>query len=44
VRFKQKLVAISRVLMSQTPLHDPAHEPLPEFADRWFARYERGDD
>jgi hypothetical protein len=39
---KEKLVAGTRVLLSQTPFHDPAHEPLPEFADRWFDRYDRG--
>ena len=41
---KQKLVAVARVLMSQTPFHNPAHEPLPEFADEWFARWDRGGD
>lgn len=44
VPWKQKLGTAARVLMSQTPLHDPAKEPLPEFADRWFQRYNRGDD
>jgi hypothetical protein len=42
VPLKEKLVAGTRVLLSQTPFHDPAHEPLPEFADRWFDRYDRG--
>jgi hypothetical protein len=42
VPVKEKLVAGTRVLLSQTPFHDPAHEPLPEFADRWFDRYDRG--
>ena len=41
---KEKLVAGGRVLMSQTPFHNPAHEPLPAFADEWFARWERGGD
>jgi predicted metal-dependent hydrolase len=41
---KEILVAAGRVLLSQTPFHDPAHEPLPEFADRWFQRWERGGD
>lgn len=41
---KQSLVAGARVLLSQTPFHDPAHEPLPEIADRWFERWERGGD
>ena len=26
------------------PAARPAHEPTPEFADRWFARFDRGDD
>lgn len=42
--WKQKLSTTARVLMSQTPLHDPAQEPLPQFADEWFSRYNRGDD
>lgn len=41
---KQRLVAAARVLLSQKPFHDPAHEPLPEFADRWFGRWDAGDD
>lgn len=40
----QKLVAGMRILMSQTPFHNPAHEPLPTFADEWFARWDRGED
>ena len=36
--------AARRVLLSQTPFHDPAHEPLPELADRWFERWDRGGD
>ena len=44
VPWKQKISTTARVLMSQTPLHDPAKEPLPKFADRWFQRYDRGDD
>lgn len=27
------------LVRSQRPGHDPAHEPLPEFAARWFRRY-----
>ena len=41
---KQSLIAGARVLMSQTPFHNPAHEPLPELADRWFRRWESGGD
>jgi predicted metal-dependent hydrolase len=33
-----------RLLGSQTPHHDPDHQPLPVFADEWIARYDRGDD
>ncbi len=41
---KKILIAAGRVLLSQTPFNDPAREPLPEFADRWFERWERGGD
>jgi predicted metal-dependent hydrolase len=41
---KERLVAAGRVLMSQTPFHDPANDRLPEFADRWFARWKAGGD
>lgn len=41
---KEMLVAAGRVFLSQTPFHNPAHEPLPELADRWFERWERGGD
>jgi predicted metal-dependent hydrolase len=44
VALKEKLVAGTRVLLSQTPFHDPAQEPLPEFAARWFDRYDSGGD
>lgn len=44
IPWKRKLHTVSRILLSQTPVHDPAREPTPEFADRWFARYDRGDD
>jgi predicted metal-dependent hydrolase len=40
----QKLTAVARVLLSQTPFHDPAPQPLPEFADEWFARWDAGSD
>ena len=33
-----------RILLTQTPNHDPEHQPLPAFADRWFARYDAGAD
>ena len=41
---KEKLVAVARVLLSQTPYHNPAHAQLPDFADEWFARWDRGGD
>jgi predicted metal-dependent hydrolase len=41
---KQRLVAVGRVLLSQTPFHNPSHEPLPKFADRWFERWNSGED
>ena len=44
VALRQRLATFRRVIVSQTPHHDPAAQPLPEFAARWFARYEHGDD
>ncbi len=44
VSWSQKLTTAARVLLSQTPFHNPAKEPLPDFADRWIRRYDRGDD
>ncbi|MBU9766547.1 metal-dependent hydrolase [Mycobacterium sp. TNTM28] len=41
---RQRLAAAGRVLLSQTPYHDPTHTPLPELADRWFARWDSGAD
>jgi predicted metal-dependent hydrolase len=41
---KEKLSASARILLSQTPFHDPGPQPLPEFADEWFARWDRGGD
>jgi predicted metal-dependent hydrolase len=40
----QKFTTVARVLLSQTPFHDPGPQPLPEFADEWFARWDRGSD
>jgi predicted metal-dependent hydrolase len=36
--------ALLGVLRSQGPNHDPAHQPLPAYADRWFDAYRRGID
>ena len=33
-----------RLWLSQTPYHDPADQPLPEWADTWMAEYDRGTD
>ena len=44
VPLNQRLATFRRVILSQAPHHDPAEQPLPEFAARWFARYEHGDD
>nr|WP_090273621.1 metal-dependent hydrolase [Mycolicibacterium komanii]CRL66501.1 metal-dependent hydrolase [Mycolicibacterium komanii] len=44
VPWSQKLVTVARVLMSQTPMHNPAHAPTPRFAEDWITRYNRGDD
>jgi predicted metal-dependent hydrolase len=40
----QRYRAVVRVLLSQTPFHNPDHQPLPEFADRWFDRWNAGGD
>ena len=32
------------VLQSQLPTHDPGDQPLPDFAERWMARYDAGGD
>ncbi|MBD0022574.1 metal-dependent hydrolase [Gordonia pseudamarae] len=44
VPWREKLVSGFRIMLSQTPFHDPATEPLPDFADIWFERYRRGGD
>jgi predicted metal-dependent hydrolase len=41
---RERLAAAGRVLMSQTPFHNPANDRLPEFADLWFARWKAGGD
>jgi hypothetical protein len=32
------------LLLSQTPKHDPANQPLPDLAFAWMAAYESGAD
>jgi predicted metal-dependent hydrolase len=44
VPIKESFTAGARVLLSQTPFHNPAHEPLPELASRWFKRWDAGAD
>ncbi len=41
---REQLVAMSGVVRSQIPGHDPAHERLPALAQEWFDRYGAGDD
>jgi predicted metal-dependent hydrolase len=33
-----------RLALSQAPKHDPADQPLPEWADTWMREYDRGTD
>ena len=33
-----------RLILSQTPHHDPAHQPLPASADEWMREYANGTD
>ncbi|MDH6246749.1 metal-dependent hydrolase [Mycobacterium sp. OTB74] len=35
---------VYRLVLSQTPNHDPADQPLPEWADTWMRAYENGSD
>lgn len=44
VPWREKLASVGRVMLSQTPFHDPNHQPLPRFAERWFRRYDEGAD
>lgn len=36
--------SLKGILRSQLPNHDPEHQPLPAFAERWTDRFEQGDD
>jgi predicted metal-dependent hydrolase len=41
----RELVAMmGRLIVSQAPYHNPAGQPLPEWAEVWMAEYERGVD
>ncbi|HET9874974.1 MAG TPA: metal-dependent hydrolase [Mycobacterium sp.] len=41
---RQQLAAVTGIVRSQLPNHDPAHEKLPALAGEWFARYDDGYD
>jgi predicted metal-dependent hydrolase len=41
---REKGVALLRILESQSPWHNPTHQPLPRFAERWFHQYDDGAD
>ena len=41
---REQLVALTGVVRSQLPNHNPAHERLPALADLWFRRYDDGYD
>ena len=41
---REMLTALSGVVRSQIPGHNPAHENLPELAGEWFDRYNDGAD
>ncbi|OBK75625.1 metal-dependent hydrolase [Mycobacterium sp. 1164985.4] len=38
------LTMVWRLALSQTPYHDPADQPLPDWAEEWMRAYDRGDD
>lgn len=40
----QVLTMLWRLALSQTPHHDPADQPLPDWADTWMRGYARGAD
>ena len=40
----QLVKMVWRLTLSQTPYHDPADQPLPEWADTWMREYDRGTD
>lgn len=44
VPLREKTASAVRILLSQMLFHNPADEPLPVFADEWFARWDRGFD
>jgi len=40
----QLVTMVFRLALSQTPHHDPADQPLPDWADTWMREYEQGSD
>jgi len=41
---RQLFAMVWRLLLSQAPHHDPADQPLPDWADTWMREYEHGSD
>ena len=41
---RESLTALSGIVRSQIPGHNPAHEKLPTLAGEWFDRYDAGYD
>ena len=41
---RQLIKMVCRLVLSQTPHHDPADQPLPEWAETWMREYDRGSD
>ena len=41
---KQLATMVWRLILSQAPNHDPADQPLPQWAGTWMREYERGTD
>lgn len=44
VPLRQLLTTLHRLLRTQLPGHEPAHEPLPAWADTWLEAYDGGAD
>lgn len=41
---RQLITMVWRLWLSQTPYHDPADQPLPDWAGTWMREYDRGTD
>jgi len=41
---REKATALTGIVRSQLPNHNPAHEDIPALAEEWFARYDEGYD